>query len=199
MSTEEKVGAAIYRDGLTELFAAAVLLVMALMWIAEPALIGVAAALLVLYGWKLVERVKQRITYPRIGYFRERTEEPQDTARGILMFFALALVAVVVIIAIVGSVTDAAEWRRAAPLLSGLTLAGGFWYVGDKSHLRRHRFVAVYSVVTGVAIWLFTSGADYEGMVWHLLGLVLVLGAIGTWSLVHFIRTFPARSSVTDA
>jgi hypothetical protein len=196
---EQRVRTATYRDGLTELFAAAVLLVMALFWISTPAFVGIAAAFIVLYGWKLVEKVKQRITYPRLGYFQEQSEEPGETARGILVFCGVALALVMALIAVSGGITDAAEWRRAAPLLSGLTLAGAFWYLGDRSGLIRHRVVAMYSVATGFVIWLFTSGADYEGMVWHLLGMVLVLGGLGTWELIHFIRTHPVRDEVTDA
>lgn len=196
---EPRVRAATYRDGLTELFAAAVLFVMALLWLANPAVIGIAAAFIVLYGWRLVEKVKHRVTYPRLGYYQERSEEPRETARGILIFCAVAFAIVVGVIALTGGITESAEWRRAAPLLSGLTLLGAFWYLGDRSGLKRHRFVAGYSVVTGVFIWLFTSGADYEGMVWHLLAMVVVLGAIGTWGLVHFIRTYPVHDIVTDA
>jgi hypothetical protein len=196
---ELRVRAATYRDGLTELFAAAVLLVMALLWLANPAVIGIVAAFIVLYGWRLVETLKRRITYPRMGYYQDRSEEPKETARGILVFCAGALVVMVGVIALSGGITEAAEWRRAAPLLSGLVLSGALWYMGDRSGLKRHRFVAIFSVVMGVLIWAFTSGADYEGMVWHLLSLVAVLGALGTWGIVHFIRTYPAQNTVTDA
>lgn len=196
---EQSVRTATYRDGLTELFAAAVLLAMALLWISTPAMIGIAAAFVVLYGWKLVEKAKQRVTYPRLGYFRERSETPRDTARGILVFCALAAAAVVALVAVSGGISQAAEWRRAAPLLSGLTLAGAFWYLGDRSGLVRHRFVAGFSVATGFIVWALSSGADYEGMVWHLLGMVMVLGALGTWGLIHFIRTHPVQDTLTDA
>ena len=152
-----------------------------------------------LYGWKLVEKAKQRITYPRIGYFQERTEDPRETAQGILVFFGLAFAVMVAAIAVVGSITDAAEWRRAAPLLSGLLLAAAFWYLGDRSGLRRHRVLATYAVASGVVLWLIGSGADYEAMVWHLLGMVLLLGAVGTWGLVHFTRTHPAEEIISDA
>lgn len=196
---ERRARAATYRDGLTELFATGVLLIIAVMWISQPAFVGIAAAFIVLFGWKVVEKTKQRITYPRLGYYQERSDEPRETARGILVFCGVALAIVVALIALSGGITEAKEWRRAAPLLSGLTLAGAFWYLGDRSGLARHRFVAGFSVLTGFLIWLFSSGADYEGMVWHLLGMVLVLGALGTWGLVHFIRTYPVQDSNADA
>ncbi len=57
---EERARTAGYQDGLIELFAAAVLITIATMWIASPALVGIAAAFIVLFGWRVVERVKER-------------------------------------------------------------------------------------------------------------------------------------------
>lgn len=181
-----------------ELFAAAVLLIIAGMWFISPALIGVAAALIVIFGWRALERVKLRITYPRIGYFQERAEDPGTTARGMLVFIGGAIILMVGVIALSGGLTDVAEWRRAAPLLSGISLTGGFWYLADRSGLIRHRFVAVYSVVTGILLWVFTSGETYLPVAWHLLGLAAPLAAIGTWALVSFLRTNPTRDGVVD-
>lgn len=195
---EQRTRAAVYRDGLLELFAAAVLLIIAGMWFISPALIGVAAALIVIFGWRALERVKLRITYPRIGYFQERAEDPGTTARGMLVFIGGAIILMVGVIALSGGLTDVAEWRRAAPLLSGISLTGGFWYLADRSGLIRHRFVAVYSVVTGILLWVFTSGETYLPVAWHLLGLAAPLAAIGTWALVSFLRTNPTRDGVVD-
>lgn len=196
---EQRARVAAYQDGITELFAALVLLAIALAWVAEPGIVGIVAAFIVLYGWKIVERVKERVTYPRIGYSQERPEEPRSVARGMLTFIGGAFVVMILAIAIFGDLTEAAEWRRAAPLLSGLTLYGGFWYTGDRSGLVRYRVVAIYSVVTGVVLWAVGTGASYEGMVWHLLGLVVLLAAIGTWGLLHFLRTHPVVDSETNA
>ncbi len=195
---ERRARTAGYQDGLIELFAAFVLLSIALMWIVTPALIGIVAALIVLYGWRVVERVKQRVTYPRIGYFQERPDAPDTTARGMLTFLAISLGLMVGAVVVSGDIGDASEWRRAAPVMSGISLAGGFWYTADRSGFLRHRVVAVYSAATGVLLWLIATGESYEGVVWHLLGLAIPLGAIGTWGLVHFLRTHPLQDGPTD-
>ena len=195
---EERARTAGYRDGLIELFAAAVLLSLAVLWIATPALVGIGSAFIVLYGWKVVERVKQRVTYPRIGYFQERPEAPDTTARGMLTFLGLSFALVVLAVLLSGGVGDAASWRRAAPLMSGVTLAGAFWYMGDRSGLVRHKVIAVYSAATGLLLWLFGSGESYEAVVWHLLGVAAPLAATGTWGLVHFLRTHPVQDTPAD-
>ncbi|MEA2002995.1 MAG: hypothetical protein U9N84_14060 [Actinomycetota bacterium] len=196
---ERRARAAAYQDGLTELFAAGVLVMIAVMWVITPVFVGIVSAFVVLYGWKVVERIKQRITYPRIGYHVERPDEPRSTASGMLGFIGGAFAVMVLAVAMFGDLTDAAEWRRAASLLSGLGLFGGFWYLGDKSGLLRHRFVAIYSVVTGVALWAIGTGASYEGVIWHLLGLAALLAALGVWGLIHFLRTNPVVNAGSDA
>ena len=190
---DRKARTAGYSDGLLELFAAAVLLTLALGWMANPGFVGILAALVALYGWRVVDRVKERVTYPRIGYFRERDDEASTDAKGMLLFIGGALLLMVAVVWISGSITDPAEWRRAAPLVSGISLAGGFWYLGEKSGLVRHKVVAVGSVVSGVGLWLLGSGDDYSNMALHLVGLALPLALLGAWSLRSFLRTHPMR------
>jgi hypothetical protein len=197
-SIEERARTAGYRDGLIELFAATVLVVIAIMWVASPGLVGIAAAFIVLYGWKVVERVKERLTYPRIGYFQERPEAPDTTARGMLIFMAFSFALMIIAVVITGGISDAASWRRAAPIMSGISLAGGFWYMGDRSSFVRHKVIAVYSVVTGVLLWLVGTGESYETIVWHLLAVAAPLAALGTWGLVHFLRTHPVQDASSD-
>ncbi len=187
-----------YSDGLLEIFAAAVLLLLALGWMANPGFVGVLAAFVVLYGWKLVDRVRARVTYPRIGYYRERAEDPSGTARGMLLFIAGAFALMVVAVWLSGGLTDAAEWRRAAPLVSGISLSGGFWYAAEVSGFARHRFIAALSLGGGVLLWLFGSGDSYSGVVFHLILLAIPLAAIGAWALVRFVRTHPIQDLTID-
>lgn len=187
-----------YRDGLLEIFAALVLLTIALAWVVNPGFVGIVAAFIVLYGWKVVDRVKQRVTYPRIGYYRERAEEPKSTARGMLLFMGGAFLLMIIAIVTTGSISDSADWRRAAPLLSGISLAAGFWYAGDNSGLLRHRFIAAWALVSGALLWLFGSGEDYSGVVWHLLGLAAPLAVLGIWGLQRFMRTHPIQDLRAD-
>ncbi len=196
---EQRARAASFEDGLMEIFAAVVLVVIAVAWVASPSFVGIVAAFVVLYGWRVVERVKRRITYPRIGYYQERSEDAAATGRGILIFVAGAFAVTIAIVAIFGDIAEASEWRRAAPLMSGLSLSGGFWYAGDRSGLVRHKAVAIYSVITGVLLWAFSSGATYEPVVWHLIGMALPLAAIGTWALEHFLRTHRLPDGAVDA
>ncbi len=187
-----------YGDGLLEIFAAVVLSVLALGWLANPGFVGILAAFVVLYGWKVVDRIKARVTYPRIGYFRERGDDSGSTARGMLLFIGGAFLLMLLAILASGGLTDAAEWRRAAPILSGISLAGGFWYAGEQSGLVRHRVVAVLSLISGVSLWIMGSGESYAGVVWHLVGLAVPLAIMGAWGLYRFMQMHPIQDVSED-
>ena len=190
-SIDRKARAAGYEDGLLELFASVVLLVLAIGWLTTPGMVGIPAALVAVFGWRGVDRVKERVTYPRIGFHRERPDDAKETSRGMLLFMggAFALMALVVLLS--GDLGDVSEWRRAASLFSGITLAAGFWYSADKSGLLRLRLVAAWSVLSGVLLWWFGSGETYSGVAWHLIGMALPLAAIGVWVLLRFLREHP--------
>jgi hypothetical protein len=187
-----------YGDGLVEILAASLLLLMALGWLVNPGMVGILAALVVLYGWKLIDRVRERVTYPRIGYFRERSDDPRSTARGILLYLAGAIAVMVLAIWVSGGVTDAAAWRRAAPLLSGLSLSGGFWYAGQRSGLIHYHVIAVLSVALGLLFWVVGTGDSYAGVGWHLFSLAVPLAVIGVWSLIRFMHAHPRREDLAS-
>jgi hypothetical protein len=188
---ELRTRAAGYDDGLLELFAAGVLLLLAAGWLTAPGLVGLLAAVVAIYGWRGVERIRVRVTYPRIGYFRERSDDPRPSARGMLAFIGGSLVLMVVVVWLTGDLGDAAGWRRAAALVSGITLAGGFWYAADRSRRLRHRLVALWSVASGIGLWLADSGATYAGVAYHLVGLALPLAVLGAWTLARFLANHP--------
>lgn len=192
-SIDRQARSAGYGDGLLEIFASVVLTLIAVSWLGNPAFVSILAAFVAIYGWKVVERVKESVVYPRVGYHKERSEDAKETSRGMLMFIGGALLLMALAVLLFGDVTDASEWRRAAPLLSGLTLAGGFWYAGDKSGMLRYRLVSAWSAVSGVLLWWFGSGDSYSGVVWHLIGLAVPLAVIGVWSLMVFLRTHPVQ------
>jgi hypothetical protein len=188
-----------YADGLLEIFAALVLGALAFFWWVDPGIVGVVAAVVAIFGWRVVERVKARVTYPRIGYHRERNPEAGDTAvRGMLLFIGGAFVLMALVVLLSGGISDVSEWRRAAPLVSGVSLAGGFWYAAEQSGLLRFRFIAAWSVVSAVLLWWYGTGESYSGVFWHLLGLALPLAAVGVWSLIGFLRSHPVPAASPD-
>ena len=84
-------------------------------------LLAIVAAIVAIYGWRVVDKVRARITYPRIGYFRERSEEPSATARGMLIFiggaFLLMVLSSWLVPVVLGSAHDVHETQSVKELL----------------------------------------------------------------------------------
>lgn len=188
---DRRARAAGYGDGLLELFAAIVLGSLALGWVANPGFVGILAAFVAIYGWRVVERVRQRVTYPRIGYFKDRPDDARSTSRGMLSFIAGSFVLMALVVLVFGDIGEVADWRRAAPLVSGLTIAAGFWYAGTRSGYLRYRAIAAWSVIAGGLLWWLGTGASYATVAIHLAVLALPLAVVGTIVLVRFLRTHP--------
>jgi hypothetical protein len=192
-SLERKARSADHRDGLTELYAAGVFFVFALTWLAGPEFVGIAAVASIMFFPKLVARSKQRITYPRIGYSADVADDSKATARGMLLFIAGAVLLMIAAVWAFGDITDAADWRRAAPLLAGLAFSGGFWFTADKSGLFRYRVLAVASSTVGVTAWALSEGKDYEPVGYYLLTMGVLLLVVGVAALVGFMRRNPVH------
>jgi len=139
--------------------------------------------------------LKERFTYPRVGYVRLRSEESARLGRGILTF----LVAVVTLVALglwlFGDVTSFEQWRRWMPALAGGFTAGGFLYLAGKSGLVRHWALAGVSAGWGVAsaAW-FPAPGGYPIQRWAVgLGAVCLL--VGAVTFARFVRAHPLREA----
>jgi hypothetical protein len=192
-AVERSARRADYSDGLLELFAAVLMATLAGGWALQPGMVGLLSLPFVFFGWKVIAIIKERITYPRIGYSGYNPERQQVNAKGMLGFFALAAAIVTVMILLFGESSIPNELRRAAPLFSGIAFAGGFRYLAEKSGMVRHHLLVVASVVSGVAVWWRDDGDDYSGMPAFLLIMAVVLGIMGGVSLVSFLKRNPAH------
>ena len=190
---EKQARAAGHRDGLTELNAAGVFFLFALTWLAGPEFVGIAAIGSIMLFPRLVARAKQRITYRRIGYSADVAEDSKDTARGMLVFLAGAVLLMAAAVWLFGDITSVEDWRRAAPLLAGLAFTGGFWFTADKSGLFRFRLLAVASITVGVATWALSDGRDYDSVGFYLLIMGVLLLCTGSAALVGFMRRHPIQ------
>ena len=192
-AVERSARRADYRDGLLELFAAALMATLAAGWAFQPGIVGLLSLPFIFFGWKVMAKLKERITYPRIGYSGYNPERQQTSAKGMLGFFALAIAIVIVMILVFGESSIYNELRRAAPLFSGLAFAGGFRYLAEKSGMARHHLLVVASVVTGWAVWWQDDGNDYSAMPVFLLIMAAFLFVMGVASLAAFLMRNPAH------
>ncbi|GAP09087.1 hypothetical protein BECAL_00226 [Bellilinea caldifistulae] len=168
-----------YEDGLSEMAAGAVILLMAL--------INLAIALLAPAGWKgwlsavglpvmvigggvlarlLVARLKERLTYPRTGYIRY--PRPKPTRRFLSAGIAIG---VALIVTIMSAWFSAAQTERLIPALTGLLTAILILSIGASIGLVRFYLLAVWQFGFGLLGSRLNLPAPYD--------LVLFFGALG--------------------
>ena len=178
----------IYQDGLTEIVAGALLFIVALAT-GRPAFYWTYFVAIVLLGPGL-ERIRARVTYPRIGYAKLESEDPKRLSAGILRWVLGVFLITAIALAATGHLSDNISWRRAAPAIGGLLFAGGFAYLAQQSRFKRHWALAISSGVIGGAMVFPSISEPYGNLrVWALvMGLICL--AVGALALRSFVRHY---------
>ncbi len=165
----------------------------------RPALLGLSAAYLLVYGmaWRLLS---QRVSGPRIGYAELPGDPPRAILAGALGSAALTMALVAALTLASGRLWDLASWPPWTPVVAGLILAGGFLYMAVRSGVIRYHAYAAITVAGAAFFWLFPFGprinpSDRLTLLFFALA-PLVAGA-GVVVLVRFVRHHPVAAMET--
>jgi hypothetical protein len=184
-------------DGIMELLLGILLFFTAGTWARSN--FTVFLALVPIFGNRVIEALKARFTYPRIGYVELKEEDGKSLGWGILGY-VLVVIAVVSIVAAVfyGGNQESFDAYRWVPLAFGTIFLGGMKYLHDKSG---DPIAYLYSFVTLVAGGIFTfygfepSKRSIELYLLSLVGFFLLAGLV---RLLTFMRRNPVVA-MTDA
>jgi hypothetical protein len=192
----EELERKIYReansDGIMELLLGIVLFIMAVTWLRGS--ISVIIAFFPIFGNRILEAIKEKFTYPRIGYVELKQEE-KNIGWGIIGY-TLVVIAVLSIIATIfsGGNLEKLDIYKWVPLAIGGIFLGGMLYHHGKSG---DPLTYLYSFITLVAGGIFTFFLTDHYM--HNIQLYLLFLA-GFFVLVGLIRliTFMRRNPVVE-
>jgi len=147
--------------------------------------------LLIVFSGKIVESIRRRYTYPRIGFVKFHRENPKDALTGVFLFELAVIVIIFTLIAISGDVTDYSRWVNWAPLFFGMILVGPFAHAQSRSGSIRYTGYAILSVILGIIFSLIEFGSGCTGLILYLviIGGFLVLGGLVTF--IRFLRKYP--------
>jgi len=147
--------------------------------------------LLIVFSGKIVESVRRRYTYPRIGVVKFREENPKDALTGVFLFELAVIVIIFTLLSISGDVQDYSLWVNWAPLFFGMILVGPFAHAASRSGSVRYYGYAILSVILGLLFSLIEFGSGCTGLILYLviIGGFLVLG--GLVIFVCFLRKYP--------
>ena len=138
-SIERDAWRAFQRDGLTEALLGMFLAATA-GWIHEDGLL-IPWILLIVFLNPVLESIRRRFTYPRIGYAKLAEERPTKILRGIALCTILVIAAMAMTVSFFGDRADGTLWglwRQWSPTLAGVLLSGGFIFQASVSGARRY-------------------------------------------------------------
>lgn len=141
----------------------------------------------------LAKKIKERYTYPRIGYvkFPEHEKSPGRRILAALLAAVIA-VAMVVVLAQAGEKTQALyKW---VSLLPALILVAGLSFMGQKTGFVRFYAMAAFALVVGVIVPFADLPRKLDNIALYMLVVGPVFFVLGTAIFLHFLRTYPIRT-----
>ena len=147
--------------------------------------------LLIIFSGRIVEFVRRRYTYPRIGFVKFHEEDSKDALTGVLLFELAVIVIIFTLISIFGDVTDYSQWAKWSPLFFGMILVGPFAHAASKSESVRYTGYAILSLILGVFFSLRVFGSGCTGLILYLVFIGVFLVLSGLVIFITFLRKYP--------
>jgi hypothetical protein len=192
---ERRVEQSVFQDGLMEIFMGGFLLVMGVLLASGGKWVLLMISLLVIFlGNPLLERLKKRYIYPRIGYVKLRPEKEADPK-------GIALAAIIFVVILLGSGLFALAIGRERgwafwftyffPASTGFMLAIGPFWLGETYGVKRGYVFAALFLLSGIAIPVLGIASGYEavGLECLLVGVVSLIS--GVIMFTRFLRKYP--------
>lgn len=180
-------------DGLAEVAVGVFLLLMALA-VGTPLTVFVllVPALIMV---PVLRKVQRRYTEPRIGYVKPIADSPKEMMPGIIGYLLLVLSVAIVIFVVRGALQSdsrsiAFEINRWLAAITGFAIAGGFWYSGRRSGLKRFYALSILSPALGVALVLLRGGEGMFGDDDKMAALRMFLVCMGLVCTVSGVSNF---------
>jgi len=185
---EQKSWRELNQDGMTEIMMGLMLLMFSIGPIRPTSTIF--GAVFFIFGASALERIRKRMTYPRIGYVKLVEEDPKSTARGMGLYFVIVLAAMTLVIAILAGGLDLDMLRTWSPALAGFLISGGMIYAASKSGAIRYYVFLALAVGLGIAASILNP-KGYAGLTPFFLIFGMIVLLWGSAMLLRFIRKYP--------
>ena len=191
---EKRVNQAVYQDGLLEVFLGAFLLIIGVLFVADSKLVAFGVLLMFLFSW-LLERIKKKYVYPRIGYVKLRPEKEADP-KGIVLVALIAVVVQMGVLAIFVLVMgidlgSEAFMQYVVPPAAGLLMAIGPYWLAQTYNVRRGYVLAVLFILIGVLMPITGLASGYQAVGWECLVVGVISFVTGFIMFSSFIRRNP--------
>lgn len=143
----------------------------------------------------ILNRIKARYIYPRVGYVKLPQEEQKDT-KGIgiaaLVFVIFLLVSLGISSWIMGAQAGKDFWMTfILPPFTGFMMAFGPFWLGQTYGLVRGYVFAAIFLILGIVIPVFGFASGYEavGLICSIQGIIILI--TGIIMFTRFLRRYP--------
>lgn len=179
-------------DGLPELWMGVLCTVWGGLWLIGTALprgmvytcfwlvVPPALACFGIFGNRTLQRLKERVTYPRAGYVR--LKKPPAWV-GVIVVLGLSLT---VAAAVLGFVSHSENILP--PLVLAVVSLG---LLGEAVHGLNGRLLILSMISLGLGVWVWRSNAGWVGLNWAFFWLGLASLVLGALRLRRFLRENP--------
>jgi len=143
----------------------------------------------------LVNRFKERVTYPRSGYITY--QQPKGVQRTVKVGFMLAVSAIIggSLAAFITHSPRSLDWM---PGLTGFVLGAVLAWIGFRVSLRRFYGCGILILLSGFGLSLMGIG-NMRGLAFTYAFSSLVLLLSGSLTLWQYLKHNPAANETTDA
>ena len=179
-----------WQDGLLEIFGG-LMLMMTVIFMERPYTVALAYMFAFVVGPKLLERIKRKTTYPRIGYVAMKKTKRGGFDWTGLVFILSMIVLYVVVVLLTGDPSDRAQWMRWTPTLMAAILLGMFIHLVTVSGQKYYYVLATIALTGAIILAFFDFDYRYAWMIIFSVGLGGMFFLTGLIKLIVFINKYP--------
>jgi len=148
--------------------------------------------LLIVFRTPIMEKLRRKVTYPRIGYVKAHQDEPSPPLMVVL--FSVLTISVVVSLALVMIPSDISFYNtglKYMPVSLGVVMILRSFLLAEKTGDRWYFAFGLLTVTTGLIFALLEFEPPRAGPVLYLLGWGVVITLVSLTTFIRFIRKYP--------
>jgi hypothetical protein len=190
-------------DGLTEILVGIVLLFLPALMM-NPIFIVFTPFLLFLSP-QMIEFIRLRTTYPRIGRVEFKVEEEsgeysvkKSLLELLLLFFTVIILTFAFMVIFEGQILEISLWYSWVPFTFGLIMFGPSLFLVEKTGLRYYYLFGIFSSVLGLGFSILDFPDIMDGMFLYFFTLGISILLLGVVRYIWFIRKYPIIETAED-
>ncbi|MHA1947135.1 MAG: hypothetical protein ACW97W_13610 [Candidatus Hodarchaeales archaeon] len=187
----QKVNRNEYIDGFSSVFFGIFMIIYGLVFF--DVLLSISSLLCIPAFAIVTKKLRERYTYPRLGYFRMNIL-PEDFIKaipGMLLFATTAVILFLIILGFGSTPSDSEKVYRFLPILVGFLSFGPSHYLVILLGQRKYYLIGIIATIFGLGIvWINLENAKLNMSIFlFLFGIIFCIN--GVFTFIRFIKNYP--------